>query len=143
MLYHTVQRGDSLWQIAKEHRISLDALLAANPQITDPNYIMPGSQINIPSLIPIEEEDFENNGANMPGLEDCQCSKAGARPCIYITRGGETLYNISTDWQIPPAQLHYHNYQYPQNMQLPAGERIVIPATSNYYMQPQPRKRRK
>ena len=34
MIRHTVQKGDSLWKIAKMHDVSLEALIAANPQLT-------------------------------------------------------------------------------------------------------------
>jgi len=46
---HTVQSGDTLSGIAAEHGVSLDSLLAANPQIDNPNLIYPGQQIHIPS----------------------------------------------------------------------------------------------
>ena len=45
---HTVQRGDTLWNIARAQGVSLQALIAANPQITDRNLIHPGQKIHIP-----------------------------------------------------------------------------------------------
>ncbi len=46
---YTVQRGDSLSQIAAQHGVSLQDLIAANPQIRNPNLIYPGQSIAIPS----------------------------------------------------------------------------------------------
>jgi len=37
-----------MYKIAAAHGISLDSLIAANPQICDPNLIYPGQVINIP-----------------------------------------------------------------------------------------------
>jgi spore coat assembly protein SafA len=46
---YTVERGDTLSGIAREHGVSLAELTAANPQINNPNVIYPGQHINIPS----------------------------------------------------------------------------------------------
>ena len=44
----TVRKGDTLWGIAQRHGVSLTALIAANPQIKNPNLIYPGDEVNIP-----------------------------------------------------------------------------------------------
>jgi spore coat assembly protein SafA len=46
---HTVRSGDTLSAIAAQQGVSLRALIAANPQIRDPNLIHPGQQVNIPA----------------------------------------------------------------------------------------------
>jgi LysM repeat protein len=46
--FYTVQSGDWLSAIARRHGVSLTTLLAANPQIENPNLIFPGQQIVIP-----------------------------------------------------------------------------------------------
>ena len=45
---YTVRPGDTLSGIAERFGVSLDALIAANPQISDPDRIFPGQVINIP-----------------------------------------------------------------------------------------------
>lgn len=44
---HKVVSGDALWKIAKKHNMSLEKLLALNPQIKNPNRISVGQLINI------------------------------------------------------------------------------------------------
>jgi LysM repeat protein len=44
----TVSVGDSLAHIARRCAVTLDALLAANPQIVDPNRLLVGQVLNIP-----------------------------------------------------------------------------------------------
>ena len=39
--------GDTLWEIARDHCLTLDVLLAANPQIRDRSVIRPGDRIVI------------------------------------------------------------------------------------------------
>ncbi|NMA02804.1 MAG: LysM peptidoglycan-binding domain-containing protein, partial [Clostridia bacterium] len=45
---YVVQPGDTLFIIATRFGVSLSALLAANPQISDPNIIFTGQIIIIP-----------------------------------------------------------------------------------------------
>ena len=46
---YTVKKGDTLSKIAKAHGVTLKKLIAANPQIKNPNLIYPGQKITIPS----------------------------------------------------------------------------------------------
>jgi|ERR1700733_3578747 tyrosinase len=45
---YVVQSGDTLSGIAQKLGVSLQALEAANPQISDPNLIFPGQLVTIP-----------------------------------------------------------------------------------------------
>lgn len=46
---YTVQPGDSMWIISQKQGVTLDEILAANPDITDPGNIYAGQVINIPN----------------------------------------------------------------------------------------------
>ncbi len=48
---YTVMAGDSLFSIAQRFGISLQELVAANPQITNPDLIFPGELICIPVVV--------------------------------------------------------------------------------------------
>jgi tyrosinase len=48
MSTYVVQQGDTLSGIAQRFGVSLQALEAANPQISDPNLIFPGQLVTIP-----------------------------------------------------------------------------------------------
>lgn len=50
MKIYTVQKGDTLYKIAKNHNITLDQLLSVNPNISNPDHIMPGMKIKIPAV---------------------------------------------------------------------------------------------
>ena len=47
--HYTAGRGDTLYSIARRHGVSLPHLVAANPQIANPNRIYPGQGIVIPT----------------------------------------------------------------------------------------------
>ena len=46
---YTAQRGDTLSEIAKAHGVSLEGLLAANPQVLNPDVIYPDQSIALPA----------------------------------------------------------------------------------------------
>ncbi|EAS34226.3 chitinase 6 [Coccidioides immitis RS] len=54
MSTYTVVSGDTMWKIANDHGMTLDALIAANPQIANPNIIEVGQVLNL-SQSPAED----------------------------------------------------------------------------------------
>lgn len=52
---HEVQPGETLSKIAQHFNLTLGELLAANPQITNPNIIMIGEVLNIPGSGPVTQ----------------------------------------------------------------------------------------
>ncbi|MGO3126915.1 MAG: peptidoglycan-binding protein [Luteimonas sp.] len=46
---YTAQRGDTLSEIARAHGISLEGLLAANPQVRNPDVIYPDQTLTLPA----------------------------------------------------------------------------------------------
>lgn len=64
MNYHIIAKGESLWSIAQAHSCSLAELLAANPQITNPNNISLGEKIFLPEgCVPCELNGEQNQPA--------------------------------------------------------------------------------
>ena len=57
---YTVVKGDSLWKIAVRHEIGVSEIIAANPQIKNPDLIYPGDRVTIPEkdagVLAYEEE---------------------------------------------------------------------------------------
>lgn len=78
-----VKLGDTLSAIARQNGVSLDALIRANPQITNPNLIRPGEEVTIPT------------GAQ------AQVQGSGQ---VYTVQRGDTLSEIGArfgvDWRI-------------------------------------------
>ena len=45
--YHTVQPGETLWGIAKDYGADLNRVIALNPQLKNPNLILPGERVRV------------------------------------------------------------------------------------------------
>jgi spore coat assembly protein SafA len=78
LITHTVQKGDSLWKISKAYGVSLESLIAANPQIPNPDKIDVGMQVMIPS------------GGTMPAPGAMPLPTPEATPTPLPTPGGMT-----------------------------------------------------
>lgn len=46
---HIVQKGDTLWKIAKKYGVNFEELKSMNTQLSNPDLIMPGMKIKVPS----------------------------------------------------------------------------------------------
>lgn len=71
---YTVVKGDSLWKISVRYKVGLDEVIAANPQIPNPNLIYPNQVITVPlpdsSITSFEKQviDLVNNIRAQYGL---------------------------------------------------------------------------
>lgn len=105
---YLVREGDSLWQIAQDHRVSLKTLVAAN-DLEDPEFIRPGQVVIIP----------------VGGFK-------------HLVRTGENLTAIAALYRVPLADLIRENrlsepdFLYPgQQLRIPGIPHggPVVPAT--------------
>lgn len=46
---HTVKQGDTLWKLSKAWGVTLKEMIDANPQLKNPNALLVGEVVNIPS----------------------------------------------------------------------------------------------
>ncbi|WP_019154663.1 SafA/ExsA family spore coat assembly protein [Robertmurraya massiliosenegalensis] len=49
MKIHIVQKGDTLWKIAKKYGVNFEELKQLNSQLSNPDMIMPGMKIKVPT----------------------------------------------------------------------------------------------
>lgn len=57
MKIHIVQKGDTLWEIAKKYKVDFEELKQINSHLSSPDMIMPGMKIKIPSSTkPVKKE---------------------------------------------------------------------------------------
>lgn len=104
---YTVQREDTLILIARRFNVSLDRLIAANPQITNPDIIFPGQRICIPTIIPtVECCMLLFRTANVPILPEAE---AGGAARVFQTSGGGNIL-VSTIGLPPPETFNGEIY---------------------------------
>ncbi|MFJ5965455.1 SafA/ExsA family spore coat assembly protein [Bacillus sp. NPDC093026] len=60
MKIHIVQKGDSLWKISKKYGVDFQELKKLNSQLSNPDLIMPGMKIKIPSSgVPVKTDQHK------------------------------------------------------------------------------------
>lgn len=100
---YIIQPGDTLYTIARRYGVTVNQLLAANPQITNPNSLTPGQRITIPASTP------------------------GPVSKTYIIQPGDTLIAIARRYGITLSQLLAANPQLTDPSRIFPGQRLNIP----------------
>lgn len=74
-LSYTVVSGDTMWKIAVKNQVGISELISANPQLKNPNMIMPGQKINIPN-----QQDIKALENEVIKLVNAERAKVGLAP---------------------------------------------------------------
>ncbi|AEJ41348.1 LysM repeat-containing protein [Sulfobacillus acidophilus TPY] len=92
---YTVRKGDTLSAIAQAHGVSLAALEAANPHITDPNLIYPGETVYIPTSIATSTQTVQTSTGSV--VSTVTRRNGLTIPSVHVYRGtASTVTNPST-----------------------------------------------
>lgn len=79
---YTVKSGDTMWKIASKYQVGTSEIIAANPQIKNPDLIYPGQKLTIPDLDAVKS--LENEVIRLVNVER---AKAG-------------LQQLTQNWQL-------------------------------------------
>lgn len=143
MNYHIVQPGDSLWSISQAHGCSLQALLAANPQISNPNNITVGGRINLPEGCTPESTPPPNRPGQPPltveqdtalgSMPDsdrealCARLRELPRPLIYVVKQDDNIYQLAKCFDLSIKEIMQVNPQIQNPDMIYPGDKIFIP----------------
>lgn len=145
MNYHIVAKGDSLWSIANMHGCSLAELLAANPQISNPNNITLGEKVFLPESCAIQDcasapgnplpppPEELNMGVGINDMsEDCReemCRELSSlpRPLIYVVKKRDNIYQLAKCFNISMKELLQVNPHIKNPDMIYPGDKIFIP----------------
>ncbi len=104
---YTIRSGDTFYQLAPRYGVSLEALLAANPDV-DPDQLRIGQQICVPAVAPSPDE----------------CPSGYTR---YSIQAGDTFYSLARRLNTTVADLRRANPGVNPN-RLRVGQEICVPA---------------
>lgn len=114
---HIVQRGDTLWGIARQHGVSLAQLEAANPQLATNDFIFPGDRLAL----------------------------AGGGASSHVVRAGETVgriaerHGVSTRAVVEANHLRRPDLIHPgDTLTIPSGRTAAAPSGAMPAPAPQP-----
>ncbi|MGV2446468.1 UNVERIFIED_CONTAM: SafA/ExsA family spore coat assembly protein, partial [Bacillus sp. ATCC 13368] len=78
---HIVQKGDTLWKLAKKYGVSFEELKKVNTQLSNPDMMMPGMKIKIPGTSgAVIKETGKPNVNIQPGMKESQIQPYQAQP---------------------------------------------------------------
>ncbi len=106
---YIVERGDTMFSIAQRFDVPLQALLNANPQVTNPNQLYPGQNVCVPR--------------SMPPPQTCP---AGTFP--YTVQKGDSMWSIAQKFGVSLDALIRANPQIPNPSLIYPGQIVCVPS---------------
>lgn len=120
---YTVQRGDSLWSIAKKNRLTVAELAKANNLSTGAT-LQPGKKLIIPGKAPAPQ-DLSTAPATAKATEPAKPART-AEALEHTVQAGESLGTIARKYQVTVGELAAAN-NITDPAKIRAGQKLVIP----------------
>ncbi len=107
----TVAAGETMAGIARRFGIGLQQMIAANPQVTDPNLLLVGQRLCLPIQVP-------------PGVPPAPACPEGTP---YVVAPGDSMFGIAQRFGLTLDQLRRANPQVTDPNVLVPGQSLCIP----------------
>ena len=119
---YRVEPGDTLSGIAIRLKIDISVILALNEQITSPDSIYPGQDLQIPdnAAVPVPSDN-----ADATVSDPATPASGGRSPLAYRIQPGDTLFEIASDFRTDVASIIALNPDIKPNA-LHIGTQLVI-----------------
>jgi LysM repeat protein len=125
---HVVQKGETLYGIARNYGISLDALVSANT-ISDPAKVIAGTSLTIPGQAnptsranpPLQEKP----SVALPAVSGQVATAADIKPTRHTVSKGETLYGIGRRYGVSVDSIVKANNL--ETLTIKIGQILTIP----------------
>ena len=156
MRVHIVQKGDTLWKIAKQYAIGFEELKRLNAHLANPDYIVPGMEIYLPDGSPKKEKEVRQQPmvkeqpqpqtvkeqpiqtptpAPVPVPVPVQPQRPMWQGDVYFQPAPQPQPMPLPNWQ----QTHVHfQPTFEQTMTMPAQQPVMMPQQPIIIQQPAP-----
>lgn len=112
----TVRQGETMGGIARRFGVGLQAMIAANPQVSDPNLLAVGQQLCVPGRV------------TPPGPPVPPTPPACPEGTLYTVKPGDTIFALARRSGLEPQQIIRANPQLVNPNVLQPGEVLCLPA---------------
>jgi LysM repeat protein len=117
--YHVIEKGESLFAIARSYGIAFKDLLTAN-RMTAQSKIFPGQKLIIPSTI-----KFEETSSLKPSITPSRLV-SNTKAIVHTVQKGETLYRISKQYQVSVSDIQDWNNMSSTELRIGQALRINV-----------------
>lgn len=121
VVYHTVQPGETMWDIASQYGVTLEALAAAN-ELVDPDRLQPGQQL----VIPQEEGDGAIDSGPTPTETPVGGLSEPTPGRTHTVGPGDTLWDIAAEYGTTVQEIAELNDLDPEGVLTP-GQQLLLP----------------
>lgn len=136
---YTIAAGDTLGKVAKAFGVTLPDLLAANPQITNPDVVKKGQVVAIPAGAAAAKHAVASKSEPVPPSKP----RPDRAEQTYTVATGDSMKTIAAGFGVTLTQLIAANPQIPDPNAIKRGQVLTIPSgaatsTPTPSTQPQP-----
>ncbi|PFW58608.1 peptigoglycan-binding protein LysM, partial [Bacillus cereus] len=142
MKIHIVQKGDTLWKIAKKYGVDFDTLKKTNTQLSNPDLIMPGMKIKVPSnSVHVKQHAGAGSAPPKQYVKEVQQKEFAATPTpLGIEDEEEVTYQSAPITQQPAMQQTQKEVQVTPQKEMQVTPQKEMQVTPQKEMQVQPQK---
>lgn len=136
-----MQKGDTLWKIAKKYGVDFDTLKQTNTQLSNPDLIMPGMKIKVPSKsVHMKQQAGAGSAPPKQYVKEVQQKEFAATPTpLGIEDEEEVTYQSAPITQQPAMQQTQKEVQVkPQKeMQVKPQKEVQVKPQKEMQVKPQ------
>ncbi|EJQ66867.1 spore coat assembly protein exsA, partial [Bacillus cereus HuA2-4] len=133
MKIHIVQKGETLWKIAKKYGVDFETLKKTNTQLSNPDLIMPGMKIKVPShSVHVKQQTGSGSAPPKQYVKEVQQKEFASTPTpLGIEDEDEITYQSTPITQQPAMQ------QTQKEMQIKPQKEIQVKPQKEVQVKPQ------